>query len=113
MHEVGIMQSVLDLAEREARAAGSAGIREIRLRVGRLTGVVPESLEFAFSVLCKGTLAEKGQLCVEYVPGTFWCGQCSQEFEAEGFLCECPGCGTPSFERRRGTEMELISLEVF
>ena len=113
MHEVGIMQSVLDLAEREARAVGAAGISEVRMRVGRLTGLVPESLDFAFSVLREGTLAGEAQLCVEYVSGSFWCAECGREFDAEGFFCECPGCGTPSFERRRGMEMELLSLEVF
>jgi hydrogenase nickel incorporation protein HypA/HybF len=112
MHEVGIMQSVLDLAEREARAAGSAGIREIRLRVGRLTGVVPESLEFAFSILREGTLAEGGRLIVDYLPGAFWCSRCEAEFETEGFGCGCPGCGEFSLDMRRGMEMELVSLEV-
>jgi hydrogenase nickel incorporation protein HypA/HybF len=112
MHEVGIMQSVLDLAEREARTAGSAGISEVRLRIGRLTGVVHESLEFAFSVLKEGTLAEGGQLVVEYVPGAYWCGRCEAAFEAEGFACGCPRCGEFSLDMRRGMEMELVSLEV-
>ena len=46
MHEVGIIQSTLELAERSARASGATQIHRLRLRVGRMTGVVRESLEF-------------------------------------------------------------------
>jgi hydrogenase nickel incorporation protein HypA/HybF len=73
---------------------------------------VHESLEFAFSILKEGTLAEGGRLAVEFVPGAYWCGRCEAEFEAEGFACVCPGCGEFSLDMRRGMEMELVSLEV-
>ena len=41
----------------------------IRLRIGALSGVVPEALEFAFEALRPGTLAEKAELAIESVPG--------------------------------------------
>ena len=58
MHEISIMQSTLELAEEQAREAGGNGIARIRLRIGLMSGVVPEALEFAFDVLKKGTMAE-------------------------------------------------------
>ena len=112
MHEVGIMQSVLEIAEGQARKSGATRILEVRMRVGRMTGVVPESLDHAFAVLREGTLAEGAALVVEYVPGACWCATCRREFEAEGMLGECPACGTPSFEIRRGRELDVLSLEV-
>jgi hydrogenase nickel incorporation protein HypA/HybF len=112
MHEAGIIQSTLDLAERQARNAGAGLITEVRMRVGRMTGVVPEALEHAFAVLSAGTMAAGARLEVEFVPGAFWCLACAREFEAEGLLGECPACGSPSADPRRGLEMELVSLEV-
>lgn len=112
MHEVGIVQSVLDLAEAEARKANATRIVMLQLRVGQLTGVVPEALDHAFVVLRTGTLAAEGQLCVDYVPARAWCSQCQAEFQTPGLYSECPTCGLCSLEIRGGLEMQLVSLEV-
>ena len=57
MHEVGIVQSILEVAAQQTRAADATCIHVIRLRIGRLTGVVPEAIEHAFTVLRAGTPA--------------------------------------------------------
>ena len=112
MHEVGIMQSTLELAEGQALAAGATCIEEVRMRVGRMTGVVPEALQHAFEALKPGTLAQEARLEVEYVPGAFWCAGCDREFEADAMYTPCPTCGEPSLGMRRWTEIQLVSLEV-
>lgn len=106
------MQSTLAAAVRQARSAGATRIHGLRLRVGRLSGVVTDALEFAFAALRPGTPAADARLEIETVPATMWCAQCRAEFESPEFLCECPTCGRPSGELRRGREMELVSLEV-
>ena len=58
MHELSIMQSALNQALREARRAGAARVHQIRLRIGVLSGVVPDALQFAFEALTPGTAAE-------------------------------------------------------
>jgi hydrogenase nickel incorporation protein HypA/HybF len=112
MHEVGIMQSALDIAEKQARASGATAIHEIRLRIGQMTGVVPEALEHAFVVLREGTMSVGAKLAVEYVRAVFWCANCQKEFEQPGLFCECPECAIPSADVRSGMEMEIVSLEV-
>jgi len=112
MHEVGIMQSAIDIAEQQAKVAGATKIHEISLRIGQLTGVVPEALEHAFAVLKDGTMAEEACLVVDYVPATCWCSECQREFESQGLFCVCPECKTPSSDVRRGRELEIVSLEV-
>ncbi len=64
MHEVGIMQSALDIAEQQAQAAGATKIHEIRLRIGQMSGVVPEALQHAFTVLKDGTMAEEASFAL-------------------------------------------------
>jgi hydrogenase nickel incorporation protein HypA/HybF len=112
MHEAGIVQSLLTLAGEKARAAGAGRIESIRIRVGRMTGVVPEALEQAFTILRAGTIASGAALDVEYVPGAFWCSECGGEFETDELIGACPTCGEPSADLRRGREMDLVSLEV-
>jgi hydrogenase nickel incorporation protein HypA/HybF len=112
MHEVGIMLNTLEAAEKAARGSGASRIHALRLRVGRMTGVVPEALESAFEVVRQGTLAAEARLSIENVPASCWCGQCQEEFVSEDLLSECPRCHELSGELRRGLELELASLEV-
>ena len=112
MHEVGIMMNTLEAAEKAARSSGATRIHELRLRIGRMTGVVPEALESAFEVVRQGTLAAEARLTIETVPASCWCGRCQEEFVSEDLLSECPRCHELSGELRRGLELELASLEI-
>jgi hydrogenase nickel incorporation protein HypA/HybF len=112
MHELSIMQSALDQVLEKARQAGASRVHAIRLRIGVLSGVVPDALQFAFEALADGTPAQGAQLLIEDVPARFWCATCRHEFEATRMFAECPDCHRPSMELRAGREMALTSLEV-
>lgn len=112
MHEVSIMQEVLRVAEEKVRASGGTAIQKIRLRIGRLSGVVPEALEYAFEVLQGESLAAGGKLEIESIPTICWCEPCQKEFATQDYLFECPVCGQMSGKLIRGREMELASLEI-
>jgi hydrogenase nickel incorporation protein HypA/HybF len=112
MHELSIMQSALSLALDQARQAGAGRVQVIRLRIGALSGVVPDALEFAFEALKPGTPAQGTELAIERVPARFWCATCRREFQSDDMLAECPDCHSLSGELRAGREMELASLEV-
>ena len=106
------MQNALDQALDEAHKAGAQRALELRLRVGVLSGVVPEALQFAFEALSDGTPAAGATLTIEPVPARFWCEKCRQEFDSARSFPECPACGTPSRYLRSGRELELASMEV-
>jgi hydrogenase nickel incorporation protein HypA/HybF len=112
MHEISIMQGTLDLALHTAKASDATRIDALRMRVGVMTGVVPEALQFAFEALREGTLAAEARLDVEFVPASCWCANCQMEFEVKGWLQECPTCHQTSGELRHGLELELASVEI-
>ena len=112
MHEVGIMQNALEIALDRAGREGATRIRQIKMRVGALSGVVPEALEFAFEVVARGTMAEGARLDIDQIPVLCFCPACSLEFQPVDLCCECPRCSQPSAEIRGGRELELASLEV-
>jgi hydrogenase nickel incorporation protein HypA/HybF len=112
MHEVSLMQSALELAEEQARLRGAGRIHRITLRIGKLAGVEPEALAFAFDVVTAGTMADGATLGVESVPVVCFCAACQAEFAPEDFIFACPRCGAPSGDVRAGRELELVSLEV-
>lgn len=62
MHELSLMNNLLTDA---IAAANGAPLRALKVRVGPLSGVVIESLQFAFDALTPGTPAEGARLDIE------------------------------------------------
>ena len=112
MHEVGLMQAALDVALEHAARDGASRIRRLTVRVGKLSGVVPEALRFAFEAVTHGTIAEGGVLEIEAVTVVCHCRSCDASFEPEDVIYVCPRCGRVSAELRQGRELELVEMEV-
>lgn len=112
MHELAITQSLLKIAMDKAGEAGASRIKSISLKIGRLTGYVPEAVEANFEVLSPGTLAEGARLLMEWVPVACRCRDCGREYKAEVEDLRCPACRTPHFQITGGREMYIESMEV-
>jgi len=112
MHEVAIMTEALRMAEDSAKAAGARRILKLRLRIGALSGVVPDALRFAFDVVCQGTLAAGAILEIEAVAAACWCPTCEAEYACGDFFSECPRCHNLSGDLRRGREMDIADVEL-
>jgi hydrogenase nickel incorporation protein HypA/HybF len=112
MHEVSIMEEAVRMAVETAKASGANRVLVLRLRVGTLSGAVPEALRFAFDVVCRDTIAEGASLEMETVPAAGWCPVCRAEFECADFTNECPRCHNPNGVLRRGRELEIASVEI-
>jgi hydrogenase nickel incorporation protein HypA/HybF len=112
MHEVAIMTEAVRMAEDAAKSAGARRVRTLRLRIGSLSGVVPDALRFAFEVVCHGTMADGGRLEIIAVPAACWCAACQAEFECADYFNECPRCHNFSGELRRGKELEIAAVEL-
>ncbi len=110
MHEVSIMMSILDTALEEAKKANAVKITNINLLIGAKSGVVVDSLEFAFEMVTRDTIAEQAKLDIELVPFRGECLSCGEQFESEDFLI-CNKCG--SFGKLiSGQELNIQSIEV-
>jgi len=112
MHEVSIMEEAVRMAVETAKAAQASRVVKLHLRVGTLSAVVPEAMQFAFDVVCRDTIAEGATLEMETVAAACWCPECRAEFECAEFISECPRCHNLSGELRRGRELEIASVEV-
>jgi len=112
MHEFGLMQNIMDTAIERATTAGGHHIYEIEMLVGEASGVAPESLEMAFDVVKKGTMAEMAKLKVDRVATICYCSTCQIEFQPVDLLYECPQCHQTNTEILHGKEFEITSVEV-
>lgn len=99
------------LTEAEARATGPLAVLHIRL--GRLSGVVPEAFQFAFEALAPGTRAAGARLALEEAPIRMHCRHCNMDYEADLAAYACPRCQAADGDLIGGREVELTRLEVF
>lgn len=112
MHEVSIMAEAVRMAVETAQSAGAKRVIGLRLRVGTLSGAVPEAMQFAWDVVRRDTSAAEAWLEIESVPAASWCANCQVEFECRDFVNECPRCHDVSGDLRRGRELEIANVEI-
>ncbi|MFC7260710.1 hydrogenase maturation nickel metallochaperone HypA [Streptomyces lutosisoli] len=112
MHEMSVAMAVVDqVAEAAARAGDVTAVRSVRLQVGELAGVVPDSLAFCFELVCAGTLLEGAELVTEAVPGRARCTPCAHEW-AVGMppRLTCPLCDGTRTELLSGRELQIVDV---
>jgi hydrogenase nickel incorporation protein HypA/HybF len=112
MHEVSLMQDLVEIAETHARRAGAAVIRSVTVEVGELSGALPEALEFAFDVCTRGTLAEGATLILRRIAGHGRCGACQAAAPISTLTAVCPSCGELTFNIDQGAELRVLELEI-
>lgn len=113
MHELSIAMSLVEAACEKSAELGGVRVEALHLRLGVLSGVVRQALEFSFELAAAGTAIEGARLEIEEVAVTVACPQCQGERPLESVQhFHCPDCGTPTPEVIHGRELELTALEV-
>ncbi len=112
MHELAIAENIVTAVLAEMARRRISRIRAIGLRIGDLTDVVPEALEFGFEAITKDTDLEKTELKIEHIPLKGRCNSCRQEFPLERYLFICPECGSHDVDVIEGQELDIAFLEV-
>ena len=110
MHELGIAQNILQIVQQSVPQNLAADVRAVRLRVGRLSGVVPESLDFCFGVIISQTEMPQARLDIEQIPIVARCKDCGHRFEMEDWGFSCPACKNVHLELISGRELEVVEI---
>jgi hydrogenase nickel incorporation protein HypA/HybF len=113
MHELTLVNSLLDIVDDYARREGFHKVISLHLSMGGLTCVDRASLQFAFDVQAKDTTAEGAQLVIDVNPAVICCFVCGEETRQDRFEALCPKCGSAQVTLTGGTEeLQLIDIEV-
>ena len=112
MHELSIAQSIVDIAGQYVPRERRHGIRMIRVRVGDMAGVVPDSLCFCFTAVTSGTPMAQALLEIEHVPFVLHCTECLSDSATEPGLAICPRCQSTHTQILSGTELQVVAIEL-
>ena len=113
MHEVSIVEALIEQVEGEVARAGASGrVSRLGLSIGRLSGVQVDSIRFAFELLSPGTLVENAVLEIEEPQATCVCAGCGARTDLEELCLECPACSGHDISIEGGREMLLQTIDV-
>jgi hydrogenase nickel incorporation protein HypA/HybF len=112
VHEVGIAASILESVEAAARRHPEAQLLAVGVRIGELSNVDKDALEFAFEALTRNSTLAALRLEVEWCPRRQKCLACAHEFLVQDFDLRCPACGADKTSCIGGTELDVAYLEL-
>ncbi len=110
MHELSIAESILEIIKENAGVTDS--VKSVKVRIGELANVVPDSLEFCFSAITNGTVFEKAKLKIENVDIVVHCEVCGSDSKVEDILFKCKSCGSTDVKIISGTDLQVVEIEI-
>lgn len=112
MHELSVASAIV--AEvRDAMVANDVSVvTDVEVKVGRLSGIVADSLLFGWTVVRQGTVLADASLTVTDDPVVVWCPIGGHALTLDGmvFRCDEHGCATP--EILSGERLEIVRFTV-
>jgi hydrogenase nickel incorporation protein HypA/HybF len=112
MHELGVAQGILDLVRHHVPEHQAGAVRAVTVRLGRLSGVVADSLDFCFGAIVAGTPYSGASLSIDHVATRARCHDCAREFDVDGLVFRCPGCAGPHIRLISGDELQVVAVEL-
>jgi hydrogenase nickel incorporation protein HypA/HybF len=109
VHELSLSSAIVNTV---VKHADGRRVSVVNLRVGRLRQVVPDSLEFYFEFVARGTVCEGARLAHESVPALLRCSACEAEWEMSLPRFRCEACDSAAVAVISGNEFEVDSIEV-
>jgi hydrogenase nickel incorporation protein HypA/HybF len=113
MHELSIVEALIDQVSHELDHAGQRGrVVQLDVSIGRLSGVHPDSIRFAFELLSPGTILDQAKIVIEEPKAVCRCHACHTRTEIDDLVVECPRCHADAITIEGGRDMILQSIEI-
>jgi hydrogenase nickel incorporation protein HypA/HybF len=109
MHELSIAEAIADKVRQ--RAAGRP-VAAVAIRVGHFRQIVPDALEFCWTMVTDATGLEGCRLEIEQVPATLRCNECDTVSTLDVPIMMCEHCGSSQVTLLTGQEFLVVSLEL-
>ncbi len=109
MHELSVAHAVVSTVV-DALPSPAPRVLQVRLRIGELSGLVPQALEFAYDVAVQGTALADAVLVIERSPIIISCPDCGPRELSSARDFRCPSCHAPCGNVIGGKELEILDV---
>ncbi len=112
MHEVTVAEAIVERLK-EHLGRRMSGLKAIYLRVGRLTCISAEALQFAFDAMAADGAVPRTRVEIEWIEPKAECEDCGADFRPDDrFVMICPHCASPRTRLVAGDELSLAAADV-
>jgi hydrogenase nickel incorporation protein HypA/HybF len=109
MHELSIAEAI---AQKVRERATGRPVMAVAIRVGHFRQIVPDALEFCWTMVTDATGLEGCRLEIEQVPATVRCQDCEAVTTLDYPILVCEPCGGTNVTLLTGQEFMVVSLEI-
>lgn len=110
MHELSLCEAIAGMAK---AYADGRHVDVVRVRIGALRQVVPESLSFCWTLVRDAEDMPEAELELECVAAEVCCRACGRRSDiASAWSIWCPQCDSSDVQVLHGNEFLLTSLDV-
>lgn len=112
MHEFSIVNALLEMCEKNARANDAQKITRVEVKIGKLSGVEAHLLETAFNTFKEQTVCDEAEFVIHVQDVVIRCRDCACESALTQNELLCPACQSRDVSIVDGEEMYLMRLEM-
>lgn len=114
VHEVSVALAMVDELRKIAENNGAHKILNVRLKIGRMSGIVTDSLKFAFdAVKLEHPFLSSAEIMIEEVPLIYKCNECGRSFDTDSlYFPACPDCDSYNLNIVSGEEQHIEKVEL-
>ena len=112
MHELGIAQNIIDIVSDQTKNFPDKKIKNVFVKIGKLTNVLNDSLLFGYDALIQCTPLAGSKLNIETVPAKIGCEICGNESVINDLAFSCVKCQSTSVKLIAGMELTVSEIEI-
>jgi hydrogenase nickel incorporation protein HypA/HybF len=110
VHELSLCRAIAGVVRSHA---GDRRVDVVRVRVGALRQVVPDSLAFCWTIVRDDEDMPGAELELEFIPAEVACRACGRQAPIESrWSVACPHCGSADVAVVHGEEFLVTSVDV-
>lgn len=112
MHELSIAQNIISIISNSVDNDKLSAVERVSLRVGKLSNIQTDSLNFCFCASVENTPLNSCKLFIEHIPIKIECNDCNKIHIIDDFLFTCPSCSGSSLQVIEGDELIVTSIQL-
>lgn len=109
MHELSICNSIARIV---VEASAGQRVRVVRLDVGHLRQVVPDTLRYCWDIAVEETPLAGVALDINYIPARLCCRACGAATDLKVLVLRCGSCDSTDVKLVAGDELSVNSIDV-
>ena len=112
MHELSVAQNIIEIVQDNLSEEQKDLVKIIRVKIGKLTNILVDSLQFGFEALTRETNLDGAVLEIEQLPLTIKCLDCGNQDSQEDYIFQCSSCGSTNIQVVSGNELMVSEIEL-